>query len=175
MSRGNGEANLEKDLPAPPSESGAYEYEELRVYHEQIIRLKALTARKITYEEIADAVGCTKQTVYNVLNSKIGQAKLQMLKEHADAAAKGKMEKIGELADYGLAVKEKLLMDPNTSAKLRDKIATDLLDRTGAKKAEKHKHEHEFTKERMKDIKERARASATVVESKPIEDEEEDD
>lgn len=179
----NGEANLSRDLPAPPGaeeeESGhpgrggegpAYEYKDLAVYHEQIIRLKALTPERITNKEIAEAVGVTPQTVSHVLNSSLGQRKLNTLLQHADSAAKDKMEKIGELADYGLAVKEDLLLDPNTPQKLRDKIATDLLDRAGAQKPTEHKVDHTFRKEKMEEIKQRAKANAEVVEPKDVPD-----
>lgn len=164
------EANLERDLPAPPEEGGGYDYEDLTAYHEEIIRLKALTPRKITHKEIADIVGCHKQTVSNVLNSKLGQEKMQMLQSHADSAAKEKMEKIEELGDYAIAVKEKLLLDPNTDPKLRDRIASDLLDRSGTKKAEKHQHEVSFTADKMREIKQRAKESASVSEAKVIEE-----
>lgn len=147
------------ELPEPPQDTSGYEYKKLAAVHESIIRFYVLQSLhgNPTQKEIAEEFGVTKQTVNNVLNSQLGKFKIQQLQEQLDVVVKEKMEKIHEVADYSIAVKEQLLLNPNTDDKLRNRIAEDFLDRAGAKEPEKHEVAHaHFTKEDMEEIRERA-------------------
>lgn len=154
------------DLPSEPEEKGGYELQKLRAHHEQIIRLYVASGRKITYSEIADVVDCTEQMVYYTLNSDLAKKKINTLQRAADDAALDAMEKLHELAGYSVHKLEEILFDPNTSEKLRARVAQDILDRTGNKKPERHEHAHgHFTKEDVEEMKQRARKTGNVEEA----------
>lgn len=154
------------DLPPEPEEKGTYELQKLRAHHEEIIRLYVATPGKVTYKEIAEAVGCTEQMVCYTLNSEIAKEKIRTLQEGADDAAMDTMEKLHELAGYSVQKLEKILLSPSTPQKLRARVAQDILDRTGNKKPTRHEHAHgHFSKEDIEEMKQRAKKTGNVEEA----------
>lgn len=156
------------DVPMPPDPPDApkqpYDYDELKAYHQQIIRIYVAHGGELTQEDIAEKVGVHRQTVYNVLNSRLGQQKIKKMQKHMDSVAMEPMEKVYELQQYSLMELESMLLDETTDPKLKVKIARDMLDRGGTKEPERHEVAHaHFTKDDMEEIKERANSTGNVV------------
>ncbi len=140
-----------------------YEIKELWAKHREISRQVMLGATNVA---IADAIGCTPQTVSNVRNSPLGKAEIARLAAERDVDAISISQRIEEFAPVALTLIEQIVRGevPEASIALRAKLASTHLARAGY--GEVHKvqalHAH-LTRDEIEAIKERALTSAKRV------------
>ena len=80
---------------------------------------------------MAELVGCTPQTISNIINSALGKQTLEIIQGAADADTVDLMVKIRALAPIAMAVQEEIMLDEATSKGLKNKVADKVLDRAG--------------------------------------------
>ena len=124
--------------------------------HHEIVRQVVLGRNNV---DIADAIGCTPQTVSNVRNSPIAKEEIGRLSEGRDSATVDIARRIEEFAPVALTLIERIVRGqmPEASMALRAKLASSQLARAGY--GEVHKvqalHAH-LSRSDIDAIKERA-------------------
>ncbi len=81
--------------------------------------------------EVAELVGCTPQTVSNIINSALGKQTLEIMEGAADSETVDLMVKIRAFAPIAFAVQEEMMLDEATPKGLKNKVADKVLDRAG--------------------------------------------
>ena len=134
----------------------SYQIKNLWEHSHRILRLAAMG---LDGETIAAMVGVGTATVSNTINSRLGQRKLLMLRDAADAETIDIMTEIKKLAPKALKVLEELLDAEKDEIKF--KAAADVLDRGGygAKIDIRHLHAH-LTAQDIDEIKQRGKQLA---------------
>jgi hypothetical protein len=138
--------------------SRSWQVNEVWELHAEISR-RILLGQKNTV--IAEALGCSQQTVSNVRNSPVIQDRLALMRGARDASAIDIARDIQEFAPEALALLKQVVRGEgpgeNASIALRAKQANDFLDRAGhgAVRREQHLHAH-LTTEEIEGIKQRA-------------------
>jgi len=134
----------------------SYQIKNLWEHSHRILRLAAMG---LDGETIAAMVGVGTATVSNTINSRLGQRKLLMLRDAADAETIDIMTEVKKLAPKALKVLEELLDAEKDEIKF--KAAADVLDRGGygAKIDIRHLHAH-LTAQDIDEIKQRGKQLA---------------
>ena len=105
-----------------------YSLQKLWGKQEEILRYFAIGTKP---RHIAEALGVTVQTVHNICNSSLGQAKIRQLQGHRDVEFMQVQHRIAELAPVALEVAEETMLAATTPTKLKYKIAHDVLAMAG--------------------------------------------
>ena len=141
----------------PYKEHRRYNIQHLWDRHHEI---KRMVFMGMTNEDIAQALGCHKQTVSITRNSPIVRAELDKMQAVADGQTIDIAIEIKNLAPKALRfIESEVLDNPDASRGLRYKAAVDLLDRAGHVKPTKvmgeilHGH---LTREDIEQAKQRA-------------------
>ena len=100
-----------------------------RLWGKQKEILRMVASGLYTNKEIANTLGCSQQTVTNILRSALGQQTVEMLQGAADQDCINVMSKLNQLAPIAVAVQEEMLLDENTDPKLKHRIADKIIDR----------------------------------------------
>jgi hypothetical protein len=134
--------------------------------HHEIVR-HLLLGQKSTV--IADQLGCHKQTVSNVKNSKVVQDKLAIMRGARDANSVDLARQIQEIAPKALENLRQIIEDETGEIPLhmKAKESNNLLDRAGygAKTQSEHRHLHaHMTADDIEEIKRRARSCGVLAE-----------
>lgn len=144
-----------------------YNIKELWDKHREIARQLVLGGTNVT---IANAVGCTPQTVSNVRNSPLGQAELQRLHSGRDEETVNIAHRIEEFVPQALSVLEDIITGkmPGAGVALRAKVSSAHLARAGYGEVQKiHSMHAHVTSDDIVRIKERAlgavRETSTVI------------
>ena len=141
-------------------EERKYEIQALWEKHREIARQVVLGKTNI---DIADAVGCTPQTVSNVRNSPLAQAEMERLGGMRDDDVVDMSQRIKDFAPVALELLEQIISGriPSASIALRAKVAAGHLGRAGY--GEVHKvqalHAH-LSAEDIRNIKHRVMEAA---------------
>lgn len=105
-----------------------YSLQKLWGKHEEILRLYAAGAKP---EAIARELGITSQTVYNLVNSSLGAAKIAQLQGKRDVDFLAVQERIAALQPVALEVLEDVMLNALNSPRLRADTARSLLSAGG--------------------------------------------
>lgn len=105
-----------------------YSLQKLWGKQEELLRLFAAGAKP---QAIADSLGITKQTVYNVCNSDMGRNKLALLQGFRDTDFQALQERIAEIAPVALEVLEETMLGETSDPKLKADTAKTLLSMAG--------------------------------------------
>ena len=116
-------------MPYTGEGNKSYDIQRLWGRSKEILRLVA--SGLYNNKEVADIVGCTPQTISNIINSELGKQTLEIIEGAADADTVDLMVKIRALAPIALAVQEEMMLDETTSNGLKNKVADKMLDRAG--------------------------------------------
>lgn len=151
---------------AGPGERRRYNIKELWDKHREIARQVVLGGTNVS---IAEAIGCTPQTVSNVRNSPLGRAEQERLHEGRDEATRDVARRIEEFVPQALSVLEDIITGrtPGASIALRAKVAGGHLARAGY--GEVHRvqalHAH-LSGSDIQAIKDRARSASLPQEDR---------
>lgn len=115
----------------PYKEEGNERYDIKRLWGQQKEMLRLVAAGLYTNKQIAEIVGVTPQTVSNIINSALGKQTLEILEGAADSEMVDLMVKIRSLAPIALSVQEEIMLDEDTSKRLKVDVANKMLDRAG--------------------------------------------
>lgn len=140
-----------------------YNIKELWDKHREIARQVVLGGTNVA---IAEAIGCTPQTVSNVRNSPLGQAELQRLHGGRDAETVDIARRIEEFAPVALSLLEDIVSGraPGASVALRARVASGQLARAGFGEVHKVQALHAHLSRRdIEAIKERGRSAHEAI------------
>jgi predicted DNA-binding protein (UPF0251 family) len=115
----------------PYKEEGNKNYDIKRLWGQQKEILRLIASGLYNNKQVAEFVGVTPQTVSNVINSALGKQALEMMEGAADSETVDLMVRIRALAPIALTVEEELMLDTETSGRLKHDIAGKVLDRAG--------------------------------------------
>lgn len=130
---------------------------ELKTQHREIGRLRF---EGLKPAQIADRVGMSVSTIYNILRDPLCKSYMNGLSDKADTRVVNVREKLAEMNGAALEAISDLL-DKDTSAphSVILNAAKDVLDRNGYKAPEQHNHAHAvFTADDLKELTDRANA-----------------
>lgn len=96
---------------AAPGKKKSYEIQRLWEHHHQVKRLLVISNGSYTNRQIADIVGCSKQTVSNVRNHPLMRAELEKMMAAADAEAINVGKQIREIAPLAVEVMRETMED----------------------------------------------------------------
>ena len=127
--------------------------------HHEMLRRIALGQGNVS---IAEAIGCTPQTVSNVRNSPMGREKLSRLKGEMDAEVISIAQRIEEFAPQALQVLESIITgELEAPIGLVARTAENYMGRAGYGTLHKvHAVHQRLSREEIEGIKERARSAA---------------
>lgn len=142
-----------------------------------------LAARGFKYNEIAEILNITPQTVSNTLNSDLGERKLSDIRQGRDEEAKKTTEKIRVLTNKALDIYHEIFDDESGNVTLKDKKSaadTVVLELSGLRvptRIQKQSFHGTLTDEELEAFKQRGLKAAedsgmviTVEEPKQIEE-----
>ena len=115
----------------PYTGEGNKSYDIQRLWGQQKEILRLVASGLYNNKEVAEILGCTPQTISNIINSELGKQTLEIIEGAADADTVDLMVKIRALAPIALAVQEEMMLDEATSKGLKNKVADKMLDRAG--------------------------------------------
>ena len=98
----------------------------------EIIHLALFGHRNV---EIAKILGCSAQTVSNVLNGELGERKLSELRQERDAEAIDVQKKVAELYPKAIEIYEEILNSEHASTTLKKETADTILMDIGGYRA----------------------------------------
>jgi len=155
------------DIENRTEDSTYYNLKKMNQLHHEIVRRIVLGQKDV---DIADSLGCSKATVKYTRESPVVKQKLEIMMGARDSSVleiRGRIQKLSPLA---LATLEEIMVDDKTNHTTRMKVAQDLLDRAGFDPVKKSLDLTKYSKEKIDEIKERARANGLVVDEEDIED-----
>lgn len=157
----------EFNIPSRKEDSSYYTLQKMNQMHHEIVRRLVVGQKD---HVIADALGITKATVKYVKESPIVKQKLDIMMGARDASSVELQKQIQALAPLALHEMNKIMVDENAPHGVRANIGKDILDRAGFKPANININRDEsYTEEKLKEIKERARASGIIYEAEDAE------
>ena len=145
--------------------SKSYDLKRLFGRHRQICRLHVLGG--MDGQGIAQLMGVTPQTVYNVLGSELGVKLCEELSNGLDDEMREVQQRLQELSPIALDIVEETMLDEETPLPLKVKVADSILNRAGhnpAVKIEQRSTSLKIDADFIKEIKQRA--SELVVNDK---------
>lgn len=162
------DANRPSDRRKRSQNRRVFEVSEMSDLHHEITRRLLLGQKGV---DIAEQLGCTPQTVYNVKNSRVVQDKLAVMRGARDANSVDVAKEIQRIAPVALENLRKVVEDGEIDGQeiplgMKVKESNAILDRAGygAKTQSEHRHLHaHLTPEQLEDIKSRARASGVKI------------
>ena len=130
---------------------------DLKIHHREIGRLKFEGYKP---NEIATRTSTKITTVYSILRDPMCKAYMNGLADKADKTVINVREKLAEMNSSALETIESMLSPVTTAPhSVQLNAAKDVLDRTGYKAPEEHRHlVGHFTAEDLKELKDRADA-----------------
>ncbi len=140
-----------------------YNVQALWEKHHEILRQVVMGRSNV---DIADAIGCTPQTISNLRNSPLAKEEIDRLSAGRDEAAMSVAQRIEEFAPVALELIENIVRGrvPNASIALRAKLAGSQLARAGYGEVHKvHALHATLSREDIETIKERALAAARAA------------
>ena len=153
--------------------NSTYALTQLQERHHEILRLVALGLKNT---QVADRLNITPQTVSNVINTPLAQAKLRLLRNRRDSQTVNVAEKIKDLEPVAVGVLEECLTGDDVPYPVKAKVADLVLgDYGGRKKAPQQ--QRPLVTRHLAEIRERAKDSGylVVTEKEKIEDAEFED
>jgi hypothetical protein len=164
------------DIPHRKEDSTYYNLQRMNQLHHEIVRRIVLGQKDI---EIAESLGCTTQTVRYTRTSPVVKQKLEIMMGARDASVLEVRKRIQHLAPLALHKLEEILMNDKASEAVQTKIAQDLLDRAGFDPIKKSLDLTKFSREKIDEIKARARQNGLTVkeeveEANVVDDDEEE-
>jgi len=147
-----------KDLTSTTKKQ--YAIQELWANQKKALRLRA---EGISVKEIAELTNYSENNVRKIINSDLGRNFMAMIDGAATMDSIDLMANIKALSPLALQVKEEILVDAEkiVSLALKDKVASDLLDRAGYGKINKNFNANMnitgMSHEDLEEIKERAK------------------
>lgn len=147
-----------------------FEVSEMSELHHEITRRLLMGQKSV---EIAEQLGCHKQTVSNVKNSKVVQDKLAVMRGARDANSVDVAREIQEIAPKALENLRQIIEDETGEVPLhmKAKESNNLLDRAGygAKQQNEHRHIHaHLDKQQIDEIKKRAAETGVLANQESI-------
>lgn len=137
------------------SPSQPYTPDKLNARHREIIRLHCLGYKGT---EIANMLGCTPQTVYNIVNSPLGLDLISQIQEARTGSVKDVHNRLQEMSPLAAEVTLDLMNDAESET-VRLRAAEKVLEMTGHKATDKHQHIHaHLTKDDIQELKDRIRS-----------------
>lgn len=129
---------------------------ELKTSHREVARL---SFQGFSPSEIADRVGFTTQSIYQILKDPLCKSYVQGMVDKADTHVIDVRKKLIELNDLAVdTIKDIMNKDSNAPASVQLSAAKDTLDRNGYKAPEKFEHIHgHFTTKDLLELQNRAK------------------
>jgi len=156
MDYGDGEVRPEEDeeFEVENKPSSYYNIKKLRARHHSMIRMH-VQGKKGT--EIAEALGVTRQNVYQVLNSDLAQQQIAYLEGELEAEMLDFQKEVEDLLPLALATHEDIMMNGEKDSDRRQS-ADSLIDtsrRISKNRNVEHEH-HKVDEQDLSEIKKRA-------------------
>jgi len=176
MDYGDGEVRPEEDeeFEVENQDSSYYNIKKLRARHHSMIRMHVQGKKG---SEIAEALGVTRQNVYQVLNSDLAKQQIAYLEGELQAQMLDFQKEVEDLLPLALATHEDIMLNGEKDSDRRQS-ADSMIDASrqiSKNRNVKHKH-HRVDEQDLKEIKQRAaQAQDGQVEDAVFEDITEED